>query len=250
MINSMLSSKKNGFLYSIAKLFIAIFFVIANDGCSTYGEQNLIDFNTKYNANFPISPKYQITQLSDEKYAITLHQGSVLLSPGTVRANFLTQAAETVSSDVCRKMGCTYAQLSLQQDGKNGWVHLAGDFTCIKKKNDISVTQEIIDTNLEEKQPATITVPLRKVSGVFSVPVTINNAITLDFLIDSGAADASIPADVVLTLVRTGTVLKSDFTGTRTYTLADGSTVPSSLFRIRSLQIGDTVLNNIIASVS
>jgi hypothetical protein len=33
-----------------------------------------------------------------------------------------------------------------------------------------------------------------------------NDAITLDFTIDSGAADVSIPADVVMTLMRTGTI--------------------------------------------
>ena len=38
--------------------------------------------------------------------------------------------------------------------------------------------------------------------GTYVVPVLINKAITLNFVIDSGASDVSIPADVVLTLVR------------------------------------------------
>ena len=33
--------------------------------------------------------------------------------------------------------------------------------------------------------------------GTYVVPVLINDAITLDFVVDSGAADVSIPADVV-----------------------------------------------------
>ena len=37
--------------------------------------------------------------------------------------------------------------------------------------------------------------------GTFRVPVTINDELTLKFVIDSGAADVSVPADVVMTLV-------------------------------------------------
>ncbi len=62
--------------------------------------------------------------------------------------------------------------------------------------------------------------------GTFAVPVTINGAITLKFIVDSGAADVSIPVDVVLTLVRMGAVAPSDFIGEKTYQLADGSIVP------------------------
>jgi hypothetical protein len=75
--------------------------------------------------------------------------------------------------------------------------------------------------------------------GTLVVPVLINDAITLTFIIDSGAADVSIPADVFLTLMRAGTVDKSDFIGSRTYELADGSTVPSPIFCIRSLKVGN-----------
>ena len=86
--------------------------------------------------------------------------------------------------------------------------------------------------------------------GVYVVPVLINSAITLNFIIDSGAADVTIPADVVMTLVRTGTLKDSDFLGEKTYVLADGSKVPSQTFRIRSLKVGDKVLENVIGSVA
>jgi predicted aspartyl protease len=91
---------------------------------------------------------------------------------------------------------------------------------------------------------------LRKAYGVLLVPVTINDKITLDFVLDSGAAEVSVPADVILTLMRTGTLTAQDFTGARTYVLADGSTVPSQTFRIRSLKIGDWSLENVSGSVS
>jgi predicted aspartyl protease len=86
--------------------------------------------------------------------------------------------------------------------------------------------------------------------GIYVVPVLINDAITLDFIVDSGAADVSIPADVVMTLMRTGTLRDSDFLGEKTYVLADGSEVPSQTFRIRSLKVGNRVLENVNGSVA
>jgi len=93
-------------------------------------------------------------------------------------------------------------------------------------------------------------VALRKMGGVFIVPVLINDRISLDFILDSGASDVSIPADVVLTLVRTGTLTSADFKGSNTYVLADGTTVPSKTFRIRSLKVGNRALENVSGSLS
>ena len=93
-------------------------------------------------------------------------------------------------------------------------------------------------------------VPMVQEGGVYMVPVLINDTITLRFIVDSGAADVSIPADVVRTLMRTGTISESDFIGAKTYTLADGSTTSSTTFRIRSLKVGDTVLQNVMGSIA
>jgi tetratricopeptide (TPR) repeat protein len=95
-----------------------------------------------------------------------------------------------------------------------------------------------------------ISVPMRMEGGTYVVPVLINGAITLDFVVDSGAADVSIPADVVSTLVRTGTLKDSDFLGEKTYVLADGSKVPSRTFRIRSLKVGRKVLEDVDGRVA
>jgi clan AA aspartic protease (TIGR02281 family) len=94
-----------------------------------------------------------------------------------------------------------------------------------------------------------IEAPLQEQGGVQSVPVTINDTLTLDFMVDSGAAVVSIPADVVQVLARIGTIATEDFLGSKTYRLADGSTVPSQTFRIRSLKVGDITLQNVIGSV-
>jgi predicted aspartyl protease len=94
-----------------------------------------------------------------------------------------------------------------------------------------------------------ILVPLLKEGGVYVVPALINNAIKLNFVVDSGAADVSIPADVVLTLLRTGTLQATDFIDEKTYQLPDGSSLPSTTFRIRSLAVGGKVIENVTAAV-
>jgi clan AA aspartic protease (TIGR02281 family) len=91
---------------------------------------------------------------------------------------------------------------------------------------------------------------LRRQGGTFLIPVSINNAISLNFIIDSGAADVSIPYEVVKTLMRTGTINRDDFLVSQTYTLADGSHVPSETFRIRSLKVGDREIQDVTGSVA
>jgi clan AA aspartic protease (TIGR02281 family) len=93
-------------------------------------------------------------------------------------------------------------------------------------------------------------VPMVSEGGTFVVPVRINDQITLNFVVDSGASDVTIPNDVVSTLVRTGTITDADFLGKQTYRLADGSTVPSQRFAIRSLKVGDKTLKNVVGSIS
>jgi hypothetical protein len=93
-------------------------------------------------------------------------------------------------------------------------------------------------------------VPLKMDGGIFVVPVQINGTMTLDFVIDSGATDVSIPADVVSTLIRAGTITEPDFIGESTYVLADGSATKSPTFTIRTLKVGNTVLKNVKGSVA
>ncbi|WP_370676774.1 TIGR02281 family clan AA aspartic protease [Pleomorphomonas sp. PLEO] len=86
--------------------------------------------------------------------------------------------------------------------------------------------------------------------GTPQVPVLINDRLSLDFIIDSGASDVSIPSDVALTLVRTGTIADNDFLGASDYTLADGRTSSASRINIRSLSIGGITIRNVTASVA
>lgn len=90
---------------------------------------------------------------------------------------------------------------------------------------------------------------VRESGGVLKVPVQVNGAITLKFVVDSGASEVQIPKDVVLTLIRTETIKESDFLPGKTFILANGSTVKSDRFILRSIKLGESTYSNVEASV-
>ena len=90
---------------------------------------------------------------------------------------------------------------------------------------------------------------LENSGGVYMLPVRINDAVTIPFIIDSGAAEVAIPADVFLVLSRTGTVRQTDFIGTGTYQMANGTTQSSKRFRLRKLMVGNHVVTDVVANV-
>ncbi|MGB6444878.1 MAG: retropepsin-like aspartic protease [Xanthobacteraceae bacterium] len=128
--------------------------------------------------------------------------------------------------------------------------YLSGKSSQDTAREHLSALGVQIDTTSAAKFSSTTEIPLKAVNGEFVVPVEINGVITLNFVVDSGATDVSIPSDVVSTLIRTDTIERSDFIGTQTYVLADGSESPSNTFIIRSLKIGNARVENVTGSVS
>jgi hypothetical protein len=61
-------------------------------------------------------------------------------------------------------------------------------------------------------------------------PRQINKVVTIDFVIDSGASDITLPRDVYLTLIRSGT-LTSRIISARKFGIADGSEVKAQVCR-------------------
>jgi len=93
-------------------------------------------------------------------------------------------------------------------------------------------------------------VPLVNVHGTYSVPVTINGYLPLDFTLDSGASDVSIPQDVFTVLLRAGKITQDDVIGSQTYTDAEGQSHEAATFTIRSLKVGDIEVQNVRGSVA
>ena len=109
---------------------------------------------------------------------------------------------------------------------------------------------------LASAQPAGIrtsrgkeTIPLEAFSGVYVVPGIINGVMSAKFLVDTGASVVGLPAGAVKSLVDAGFIAQTDFLGERTVGIANGSTIQAQGLRLKSLQVGDVIIEDVEASV-
>jgi hypothetical protein len=93
-------------------------------------------------------------------------------------------------------------------------------------------------------------IPLGTNSGVYTVPVQINRSINLEFVVDPGAAVVVIPTSVFRALVTNRTLTQDDILGISAAELADRSSYRAVQVRLRELKISNTIVHNVIASVS
>ena len=107
-----------------------------------------------------------------------------------------------------------------------------------------------IDAQIAEIGHAAQIVPVEPANGAFVVPAVINGVLTEKFIIDSGAADVSIPANIAAQLKQSGTMTVTDLLGSKTYMMADGTKVPSEIYRLASLRIGGMVMENVTVRIS
>jgi clan AA aspartic protease (TIGR02281 family) len=94
-----------------------------------------------------------------------------------------------------------------------------------------------------------IDIAMKRKDGNLWVPAQINNVVTIDFVVDSGASDITLPKDVYQTLIRSGTLTKANYIGQVQFGIGDGSQVAGLKFKLASLQVGDQILKDVVASV-
>jgi clan AA aspartic protease (TIGR02281 family) len=93
-------------------------------------------------------------------------------------------------------------------------------------------------------------IPLRFVGRIIYVPVEINGTIAIPFVLDTGATELALPADVALTLARAGALDENDVLDARPVTLADGSTQTMERVVIRRLRVGSHTAANVPATIN
>lgn len=93
------------------------------------------------------------------------------------------------------------------------------------------------------------TVDLIERDGVYVVEVMINDRVRLPFVFDTGASIMLVTPDVLLTLVRGGTVSESDILEGAHFVDANGDVNKFVRFRIRNIKIGSHELTNVEAAV-
>src|SRR5215211_1759527 len=93
-------------------------------------------------------------------------------------------------------------------------------------------------------------IPLGSSGGIYTVPGLINRSVSLEFLVDPGAGTVVIPASALQQLIQNGSVTESDVIGVGAAELPDSSLYLTARVRLRELQVGNTAVRDVTASVS
>ena len=113
---------------------------------------------------------------------------------------------------------------------------------------DTEDSNDLIDN---QASPDVISVPFKTTNGVKTVKVTINDAIGVDMIIDTGCSGVLISLAEAKYLAEKGTLTREDILGTGKSVIADGSIVTNSIVRLDKLTIGDGLTaHNVMATVS
>jgi clan AA aspartic protease (TIGR02281 family) len=97
--------------------------------------------------------------------------------------------------------------------------------------------------------PATGEIALEHDEQGYSVPVLINGALSVKFIVDSGAGVVALPKDLVEDLTKAGTIAASDLRGGNVYVTADGKRHRGTWPMLRQLDVGGHTVTNVVASV-
>ncbi len=113
-------------------------------------------------------------------------------------------------------------------------------------KDEYSTNKEKVTYTFKDKNK----IILKKKGGVYHIPVKLNGVLDIDFIFDSGASDVSITPEIALTLIKTGTIQRSDWLKGAYYKFADGSIAESKRFKLKSVKVGNKIVYNVTCSIS
>jgi aspartyl protease family protein len=91
-------------------------------------------------------------------------------------------------------------------------------------------------------------VAMEKENGVYKVPVTVNG-LPMKFILDTGASLISISATEAEFMYKQGAITEADRVGQAKFLDANGDVSPGAIIRLKSVQIGDRILENVTANV-
>jgi aspartyl protease family protein len=91
-------------------------------------------------------------------------------------------------------------------------------------------------------------IKMRERQGVYTVPVEVNG-VPMEFIFDTGASDIVLSSAEAIFLYRNGKLSLDDIGGKRQYQIADGTIAEGTLINLRTVKIGNKVLENVEASV-
>jgi len=91
-------------------------------------------------------------------------------------------------------------------------------------------------------------VHMEKANGVYLVPIKVNG-LNLNFIFDTGASSISLSSAEAMVMLRQGQITQDDIVGQQQFQDATGEVSVGTIVRLRTVEIGGIVLNNVEASV-
>ena len=89
---------------------------------------------------------------------------------------------------------------------------------------------------------------MEKSGGIYLVPITVNG-LNLNFIFDTGASSISLSSAEAMVMLRQGRITEKDIVGQQQYQDATGGVSVGTVVRLRTVEIGGIVLNNVEATV-
>jgi clan AA aspartic protease (TIGR02281 family) len=94
------------------------------------------------------------------------------------------------------------------------------------------------------------TVNLISSNGVLEVPLTLPDGTVIYAIVDSGASDVTLPKHVVSRLIAREIISLDNYLGQQDYKIADGSIMTSDVYLLKSLQVGEIIVNEVTVAVA
>jgi aspartyl protease family protein len=91
-------------------------------------------------------------------------------------------------------------------------------------------------------------VKIKKVNGVYEIPTEING-VPMHFIFDTGAGMISISETEAIFLFKQGKLAQEDILGKANFSDANGDISEGTIINLKTVKIGDRILENIQASV-
>ncbi|MFI3221496.1 MAG: retropepsin-like aspartic protease [Methylococcaceae bacterium] len=86
-------------------------------------------------------------------------------------------------------------------------------------------------------------------NGVYMLPITLNDSIVVEGILDTGASEMFIPFNVIASLIQIGGIATKDILKDGSYTLADGTIKNRERVNIAKIMIGNLTFTNVSAIV-
>lgn len=107
---------------------------------------------------------------------------------------------------------------------------------------------DIKESSINRKVRGHTKVHMEKAGGVYLVPIKVNG-LDLKFIFDTGASSISLSSAEALVMLRQGLITQNDVVGQQQFQDATGGVSVGTVVLLRTVQIGDIILENVEASI-